>query len=74
LGEELGFTTIDNFKTIDSVKGGMQFHKTNYTKQLVVATNSVIVGYSQGNGPVDIDIDYQNARGLIAARTDGLLV
>jgi len=33
----------------------MQFHKTNFTKELVVANNSVIVGYSAGNGPVDVD-------------------
>ena len=52
----------------------MQFHKTNFTKELVVATDSVIVGYSQGNGPVDVDTEYNKARGLIAARTDGLLV
>jgi hypothetical protein len=52
----------------------MQFHKTNFTKELVVATDSVIVGYSQGNGPADLDADYNRARGLIAARTDGLLV
>lgn len=74
LGEELGYTTISNFRTIDSVKGGMQFHKTNFTKELVVATDSVIVGYSSGNGPADLDAEYKNARGVIAARTDGLLV
>jgi hypothetical protein len=34
----------------------MQFHKTNYTKEQVVAIDSVIVGYSQGNGPIDLDI------------------
>ena len=32
LGEELGYTTIKNIKTVDSKKGGLQFHKTNYTK------------------------------------------
>lgn len=37
LGEELGYTTIRNIRTADSRKGGMQFHKTNYTKELVVA-------------------------------------
>lgn len=31
LGEELGYATIKNFRTIDSRKGGMQFHKTNFT-------------------------------------------
>lgn len=52
----------------------MQFHKTNYTKEQVVAIDSVIVGYSSGNGPIDLDLEYENARGLIASRTDGLLV
>ena len=52
----------------------MQFHKTNYTKELVVAENSVIVGYSQGNAPDNIDVTYLDARGIIASRTDGLKV
>lgn len=72
LGEELGYTTIQNFKTADSKKGGMQFHKTNYTKELVVAKNSIIVGYSQGNKPANVDVEYNEARGFIASRTDGL--
>ena len=46
MGEELGYTTIRNFKTVDSRKGGLQFHKTNYTKELVVAENILVVGYS----------------------------
>lgn len=50
----------------------MQFHKTNYTKELVVAENSIVVGYSEGNAPADIDVTYENARGVIASRTDGL--
>jgi hypothetical protein len=33
----------------------MQFHKTNFTKELVIAQNSVVVGFSNGNGPVDLD-------------------
>lgn len=72
MGEELGYTTITDFRTIDSRKGGMQFHKTNFTKELVIAKNSVVVGYSSGNAPTDIDTDYNNARGVIASRTDGL--
>lgn len=65
---------ITGFKTADSRKGGFQFHKTNYTKEFVVAENSIIVGYSNGNAPSDIDQLYNNARGLIASRTDGLKV
>lgn len=66
--------TINDFKTIDSRKGGLQFHKTNFTKQLVIAQNSVVVGFSQGNAPTDIDSDYDSARGVMASRTDGLKV
>lgn len=33
-----------------------------------------MVGFSRGNAPVDIDTEYENARGVIASRTDGLLV
>ena len=38
----------------------------------MVAENVLIVGYSQGNAPDDIDTVYNNARGFIASRTDGL--
>ena len=50
----------------------MQFHETNYTKELVIAQNSLVVGYSQGNAPNNVDSEYRNARGVIAARTDRL--
>jgi hypothetical protein len=74
LGEELGYTTIKNFKTADSRKGGLQFHKTNYTREDVVAKDSLIVGFSQGNAPANVDTLYGDSRGLIAPRTDGLRV
>lgn len=32
----------------------------------------MIVGFSEGNAPENIDEEYNNARGLIASRTDGL--
>lgn len=38
----------------------------------MVASNCLVVGYSSGNAPADIDTDYNNARGIIASRTDGL--
>ena len=72
LGEELGYTTVKNIRTADSRKGGLQFHKTNYTKEYVTAENCLVVGYSTGNAPADVDATYNNARGVIAARTDGL--
>jgi hypothetical protein len=37
-----------------------------------VATDSLVVGYSQGNAPIDLASEYNNARGVIASRTDGL--
>ena len=40
----------------------------------MVAENVLIVGYSQGNAPDDIDTVYNNARGFIASRTDGFKV
>ena len=72
LGEELGYATIENFRTADSRKGGLQFHKTNFTKELVIAHNALVVGYSQGNAPDNMDYVYNEARGVIASRTDGL--
>ena len=74
MGEELGYTRITNFMIADSRKGGMQFHITNYTKEYVVAENSIIVGYSNGNAPSDVDLTYANSRGLITSRTDGLKI
>lgn len=32
----------------------------------------MIVGFSQGNAPSDVDTTYNKARGFIASRTDGL--
>lgn len=32
------------------------------------------MGYSSGNGPISLDIDYKNVRGLITSRTDGLYI
>lgn len=72
MGEELGYATIENFRTADSRKGGLQFHKTNFTKELVIAHNALVVGFSQGNAPDNMDYVYNEARGVIASRTDGL--
>lgn len=33
----------------------MEFYKANLTLQNVTAKNSIIVGYSQGNSPQNID-------------------
>lgn len=71
LGEQLGYVTFDNFLIIDSGKSGMEFYKANLTLQNVTAQNSIIVGYSQGNAPSNIDSELYRTRGLIAPRTDG---
>lgn len=75
LGEQLGYTTIRNFKTADSRKAGIQFHKTDFTKELVIAEDILVVGYSQGNSPGFTEAGYYSnneIKGIIAARTDGL--
>lgn len=38
----------------------------------MIAENCLVVGYSSGNAPTDIDTEYNKARGVIASRTDGL--
>ena len=38
----------------------------------MIAHNSLVVGYSEGNAPDDLEYNYNNARGVIASRTDGL--
>jgi len=40
----------------------------------VTLQNSVIVGYSAGNAPLDIDNTLRETRGLITPRTDGFKV
>jgi len=37
----------------------------------VTAKNSIIVGFSIGNPPDNIDVAYKNTRGLVTPRTDG---
>ena len=59
---------------MDNIKAGMQIHKTNFTKEPVVFEENVIVGFSRGNAPENIDDTYKNTRGIIASRTDGLIV
>jgi hypothetical protein len=74
LGEQLGHVTIDDFKVIDSGFAGLDFYLTNYTIEDVVTNNTVVVGYSAGNGPLNLDVDYKNVKGLITSRTDGLYI
>lgn len=51
LGEFLGYSTFENFKTADSKKGGLQFHETNLTRELILIDNTLVVGFSEGNQP-----------------------
>jgi hypothetical protein len=70
LGEKLGYTTVRNSMSADNIVGGFQIHESNFTKEYVTAENLLIVGYSQGNAPSDVDKIYSKARGLIVPRTD----
>lgn len=72
LAEEMGNTIFDNITVADSGMTGMQFHLTNFSKELVIAQNSIIVGRSDGNGRTLANLT--GVYGLITPRTDGLKV
>ena len=74
LAEDLGYTTLKDFKIADSKKGGVQIHKTNLTKEFVILENALIVGISKGNSPSDPSVYFKDGRGIIAPRTDGFKV
>jgi hypothetical protein len=69
----MGFVTTKNFLIIDSGFAGMEFFKTNMTKEPVTVKDTVIVGISTGNPPTVLS-DLDNVRGIITPRTDGLRV
>lgn len=69
LSEETGNTIFDNFTISDSGISGIQFHLTNYSKELVVVQNSVVVGRSTNNGlPL---ANLSSSFGVITPRSDG---
>lgn len=57
---------FDNFTIADSKQAGMEFYKTNFTKQLVIAQNSAIIGITQYN---NFPILLNSSKGIIAPRT-----
>jgi hypothetical protein len=69
LAEEMGNTIFRNFTIADSGVTNVQFHQTNYTKELVIAEDFAIIGQSNGNGPSNAKIN--GVFGLISPRTDG---
>jgi hypothetical protein len=69
LAEQVGDMIFNNFTIADSGQTGMQFHLTNFTQELVIAQNSVIIGQSVNNGLSDADLT--GVYGLIAPRSDG---
>jgi|JI61114C2RNA_FD_contig_123_35625_length_2875_multi_3_in_0_out_2_3 hypothetical protein len=50
----------------------MQFHKTNFSKELVVAQDNIIIGQSVNNGLPDANLT--NTYAIITPRTDGFKV
>jgi hypothetical protein len=72
LAEQTGNILFNNFTIVDSGITGMQFHLTNFTKELVVAQNSIIIGQSASNGRTAENLT--GAFGIITPRTDGFKV
>jgi hypothetical protein len=72
LAEQTGNTIFNNFTVADSGKTGMQFHLTNFTREMVVAQNSIIVGQTVSNGRNNSNLT--GVFGIITPRTDGFKV
>lgn len=68
LAEETGSMIFENFTIAESKLAGMEFYKTNFTKEHVVARNIAIIGKSYGNPPV-FDSELVGAKGAILSRT-----
>lgn len=72
LAEQMGNTIFRNLTIADSGLAGMQFHKTNFTKEPVIVQDCIIIGQTATNGlPL---ANLSNAYGLITPRTDGFRV
>lgn len=59
---------FDNFTIADSKSAGMEFYRTNQTRELVVAQNSAIIGASQSIADI---VAVGAVSGVIAPRTSG---
>ena len=70
LAEDVGNTIFENFTIAECKRAGMEFYRTNTTKQWVHPTKSAIIGLSQGNADADISV-YHESAGIITPRTDG---
>lgn len=73
LAEQVGNTIFRNFTIADSGRAGVEFYKTNFTKEPVIADNFVVIGQSESNGMPDWNFTTPSGptSGLITSRTDG---
>ena len=68
MAEETGNMLFENFTIAESKLAGMEFYKTNFTKEHVKAKNFAIIGRSYGNPPANAD-QLSGAKGAILSRT-----
>jgi hypothetical protein len=54
--EQSGNMIFDNFTIAESLKSGMNFYRTNTTKEYVKIINSIIIGMSISNSPANISM------------------
>ena len=69
LAEHIGNTLFENFVVGSNLKSGLEFYKTNFTKESVIAKNFTIVGQSSSSHVPVSSISSMN--GIITSRTDG---
>lgn len=73
LAEQVGNMIFENFTIAENGRAGMEFYRTNFTKELVEAKDSTIIGETNTNpsaGPSPII----GSSGLIAPRTSGVKI
>jgi hypothetical protein len=59
---------FENFTIAESKMAGMEFYKTNFTKEHVKAKNFAIIGRSTANPPAS-DAELDGSKGVILSRT-----
>lgn len=61
---------FENFTIAESGMAGMEFYRTNLTKEPIIARDMAIIGVSATNPSSDSTV-YNNVFGVIGPRTNG---
>lgn len=68
VAEQVGNLMFNNFTVAENYELGIEVQVANFTKEMISANNSVIVGVSNGNSMGNSTI-YNNMMGIVSPRT-----